>query len=202
MKSLRLLIIAALASGLAKTVSNAQTTFEFGNNTNAAGSFFAGKITDSLTQDSIALTMTSLTGDAFNATADGFGVNQTAGGDDTDGFDFTETAGDGVAENFTISFYQDVTLISFGVSSFGVADEITIFDDGITVATISGTGASSLGNYLLDSSSTLSITTTAGTYGNGWEFESITVSAVPEPGAYALLASLCGMACVALRRRP
>lgn len=177
----------------------AQTTFVFGNNTTTIGAGLDGASTGSFTVGGIEMTATTSV-DIFNATASNFGINQSASGDDTDGFDFTETSGPGIAEGFSLTFDTDVQLVSFNVSSWNSGfDEVTLMDGATTVATITSTGVTALSNYALSSSSTLTVTTTAGTYGNGWSFESITV--VPEPRTYVLLAGFSALSFVMLRRR-
>ena len=199
-KMKRISIAFCMLLSLTATLS-AQTIFLFGNQNNGPGGFFDGKDEGSYTEGTIEITMISLLGDPFNATTGGFGINQDAGGDDTDAFDFTNGSS-GLTENFTISFDQDVILNSFEVSSFGASDQVLIVDDTTTVATITSSGVTLLGDYFLSASSTLNINTTAGSYGNGWEFEAITVTAaVPEPVTYALLASMLALASVMVHHR-
>jgi len=178
--------------------AHAQTVFVFEGSGSTIGAGLSGELTGSFTVSGIEITATASEAN-FNATGSGFGINQAASGDDTDGFDFTN--GTDNSEGFTLSFDQAVYLNSFSVSSFGSSDEVTITDSANSVATITSTGSTSLGNYLLGSGSTLNVSTTAGTYGNGWSFDSITVTAVPELRAYALIASLVCLTAVMTRRR-
>jgi hypothetical protein len=195
-------LLTAAAIGCCALSASADTTFTFYDSSTTIGAALSGQSSGSFTVSDIEITATAST-DTFNATGSGFGINQAAGGDDTDGFDFTETAGDGIAEGFTLSFDQDVYLVDFSVYSWSVAngDEVSIMDNTTLVATITSTGSTSLGDYLLSENSELTIMTTAGIYGNGWSFDSITVSAVPEPSTFALLSGFCALGFVMLRRR-
>jgi hypothetical protein len=198
MKLTQTLLTAAAISCFAYSAS-AQTTFVFDDDSTTIGAGLDTQSTGSFTQDGIQITATAST-DEFNAAGSFFGINQSASGDDTDSFDFTEAGGPGIAEGFTLSFDQDVQLVNFAVSSWSAGnDEVTIMDGLTLVATISSTGVTSLGNYALSGSSPLTVMTTAGTYGNGWSFDSITV--VPEPGTFALLAGFAALGFVMLRRR-
>ncbi|MDF3130312.1 PEP-CTERM sorting domain-containing protein [Kiritimatiellaeota bacterium B1221] len=197
MKTKLLVLLAAL--GLA-SVSSRAATFTFDDENTVLGSYFDGLTSGSYTIDGIKITLTS-NFDEFNATGSNFGINQSASGDDTDGFDFDDTEGStgGLAEGFTISFDQDVELVSFTVSSWSAGnDVVTISDDITTVTTITSTGTTSLGNYALAQGSTLSVDTTAGTYGNGWSFDSITV--IPEPSSIIMM-GLVGLASVMVLRK-
>jgi hypothetical protein len=196
------LTLLALAAGLGLAGSAyGQATFVFENSGTTIGGALSGQSSGSFAVDGIEITATASI-DEFNATGSGFGINQSASGDDTDGFDFTETAGLGVAEGFTLSFDQAVTLISFDVSSWNAGgDEVTLLDGATTIGTITSTGSTLLGNYALAHGSSIIVNTTAGTYGNGWSFGSITVSAVPEPGSFALIAGCLGMVSIMLKRR-
>jgi hypothetical protein len=194
------LLAAAAISSLA-CIASADTTFIFDDESTTIGAGLDEVSSASFTQDGIEITASAST-DLFNATSSNFGINQAASDDDTDGFDFTQTSGEGIAEGFTLSFDQDVYLVDFSVSSWNTGgDEVSIMDGTTLVATISSTGTTSLSDYLLSSSSELSVMTTAGSYGNGWSFDSITVSAVPEPSTFALLSGFCALSFVMLRRR-
>jgi len=201
MKKLTHTLLTAAAISCFAYSASAQTTFTFLDDTTTIGSGLDGSSTGSFTVSGIEITATANDG-VFNGTGSGFGINQTAIGDDTDGIDFAIPAdAPGIIESFTLTFDQAVILNSFEVSSFGASDEITITDGASTVATITSTGLTSLGNYNLGSSSTLSVTTSAGTYANGWSFDAITVTAVPEPSSFALLAGCFALASVMIRRR-
>ncbi|MGB0744299.1 MAG: hypothetical protein ACPGSB_07210 [Opitutales bacterium] len=176
--------------------------FNFSDTSTSIGAALDGETTGTFNVDGIEITATALI-DEFNVTGSGFGINQAASNDDTDAFDFTQDApGPGVAEGFTLSFDQAVTLINFEVSSWNSGvDEVTLMDGATIIATISSTGINLLGNYSLGAFSPITVNTTAGSYGNGWSFDAITVAAVPEPSLYGLIASACGIVLVTLRRR-
>lgn len=198
--SIKFLLTAVTLTATPFVVATAQSTFVFEDQTTTIGSGLDDASSGSFTVSGIEISASSLSG-PFNATASNFGINQPTGGDDTDGIDFAVGGGAAFAESFTLSFDQDVLLNTFDVSSFGASDEITLLDGGFTVATITSTGETSLGDYNLSSSSLLTVETTAGVFGNGWSFDSITVSAVPEPGTYALLAGTMALGFIMIRRR-
>ena len=95
--------------------SSAQIVFEFDNQSTTLGAGLDGQTGGTFTIDGLEVTIAANTG-AFNATSSGFGINQTASGDDTDGFDFRNADGPGVSEGFTFSFDKDVLLVDFDVS--------------------------------------------------------------------------------------
>lgn len=181
-----LFLLASLCSTV--PVANASVVLTFENQNSTIGAGLDNQTSGSFLIDGITISVNSASG-PFNATASGFGINQAASGDDTDAFDFTEMAGPGIAENFTISFDQAVILNNFSVSSFGSSDQIEILAGPALLATINTTGTSSLGNFVLPALTNLSINTTAGSYGNGWSFDSIEVTAVPEPSSFVLFAA-------------
>ena len=175
---------------LLATASSAQAdiVYEFRDQSTTIGAGLDGQTTGSFTQAGVTMTATVAisSGGTFNGTQDFFGINQTASDDDTDGFDFTETAGPGVAEGLTLSFDRTLNLEAIAVESFGAQDEITITSGGSTIATITSTGSTSLGSFTLAANTPVEILTTAGDYGNGWSLVSFTVT--PEPSAISLLA--------------
>jgi len=188
---------------LIATPAAASLEFVFMNDSTAIGMALDSQNSGSVTQGGVEMTATAGPG-PFNATGSFFGINQSAGGDDTDGFDFEESGGPGVAEMITISFDADVFLESIRVSSFGSSDEVTVSEGMNTIAVVSMTGMTSLGSYALSANTPFAIATTAGSYGNGWSLDSLTIStvtAVPEPTTFLpLLAVLIGTA-LSRRRR-
>ncbi len=197
-------LLATLTCVLA-TCSSAQAdiVYEFRDETTTVGAGLDGQTTGSFLQGGVTMTATVAlsTAGTFNGTGSFFGINQSAPGDDTDGFDFTETAGPGVAEGLTLSFDQTLQLEAIEVASFGGADEITITSGGSTIATITSTGSHSLGSFTLAADTDVEILTTAGSYGNGWSLVSFTVT--PEPSGISLLAVgvLSTMVCGYRRKR-
>ncbi len=209
MKTLILCSVMAVAGLLAATPASADIVYEFFNNGTTIGAALDGQASGSFTQSGPSGTatltaMTSLAGEVFNSTGSnpGFGINQSASNDDTDGFDFDELGGPGVAEGLILSFDTNVLLESISVGSFSSTDEVQVLVGGTTVATINSTGATSLNGFALSAGTSVLINTTAGTYGNGWSLNSfdVTVEAVPEPGAVMLL-GLFSLGAVSRRRR-
>ncbi|NCF91257.1 MAG: PEP-CTERM sorting domain-containing protein [Verrucomicrobiaceae bacterium] len=177
---------------IAHTTSFAGMIFQFDNQTTAIGIALDNQTSGTFGVGGIQMTATASTG-VFNTTADNFGINQQASNDDTDGFDFTEGGGSGVAEGLTIKFDQNVLLENFDVSSFNAGnDQISLKVGASNVATVTGTGTTSLGNFALTANTDLLISTTGGIYGNGWSLDSIEVSAapVPEPSSMLLAGGL------------
>ena len=119
----------------------------------------------------------------LNRTSRGFGVNvdgvaNTKGcsTEDSDGID------DGcIVEGIKVDFTQAYILESFRVSSFGSTDEgvIDFFEPGLTDISVTSTGTTAAGQ-------TTSSFTLWWVAGNGFSFDSFTVSAVPEPTVIAL----------------
>lgn len=185
MRYLTLLLAPLLTSS---AIASADVVYEFRNENTTVGAGLDGQTTGSFEQDGVTMTATVAlsTGGVFNGTSNFFGINQDAGGDDTDGFDFTESGGPGVAEGLTLSFDRTLLLEEIEVASFGASDEITITSGGSTIATITSTGSHSLGSFQLAANTDVLITTTAGDYSNGWSLVSFTVT--PEPSSISLLA--------------
>lgn len=179
---------------------DAQVSFVFGDDNSPFFSALDNQASAVLNIGSIEMTITAKTG-SFNFTSTDFGINQPASGDDTDGFNFEESGGAGVAEGFTVSFNQDVVLKSIAVSSFGASDLIQLLDGESSLLTISSTGLTDLADYHLSSSSVLSVDTIGGAYSNGWTLESITVAPVPEPSSYSLFGAAGALGFSVFRRR-
>ncbi len=184
----RLLLGAALSCPLL-----GQTTFTFENNESAAGSYFHQKASGSVTSDGITLTASAFAegeGEVFWSNAADFGVNASGGEDTPDEFD--------TGEGMLFSFNQDVYLTGISVASFGNgSDSGTVsFDGGSTIASITATGLTSLGNTFVSNGTTLRFEALAGSF----TLESISISAVPEPSTYASLAGVAMLGFAAYRR--
>ena len=207
MRRLILCSIVTVAGVLVAAPASADIVYVFDNQTTTIGAGLDGQSTGFFTQSGASgtatLTATSSTSDLFNATASEFGINQSASGDDTDGFDFTQSGGPGVAEGLILSFDTNVLLDTIDVSSFSAdSDLIEVVVGGTTVATVDSTGTTSLDSFAVSAGTDVLINTTAGAYGNGWSLDSfgVTVVAVPEPGAVTLL-GLFSLGAIARRRR-
>lgn len=197
---IRLLCIPIL---LAFTASaDANIVFVFDNNTTTIGGGLDNLATGSFTQSGVQITATSFVANeasVFNSTANGFGINQTGSGDETAAFDNAGANAGENAEGLDLSFDTSLQLVEIDVDSFSVinGDEITISIGGTTVATVTSTGTTSLGNFAYSANDIIEIRTTGGDYGSGWNFVSITVT--PEPSSLFLCLQLAGV--VAYRRR-
>ena len=129
----------------------------------------------SYTNAGIVATFTASDG-TMNRTGSGFGLNSSIGGDDTDAFDFGEW--------ITITFDQDVVLTNINVSSWNAGtDQATIYVEGVSNGVITATGNAGF-SINVGENDVLRIEGTAGTIGNGWSLNSITV--VPEPATVAM----------------
>ena len=150
---------------IAHTTSFAGMIFQFDNQTTAIGIALDEQTSGTFGVGGIQMTATASAG-VFNTTDDNFGIYQQASNDDTDGFDFTEGGGSGVAEGLTIKFDQNVLLENFDVSSFNAGnDQISLKVGASNIATVTGTGTTSLGNFALTANTDLLISTTEGIYG-------------------------------------
>jgi hypothetical protein len=208
-------VLAAVAILTIASISSLQagTVFSFGSS-GSAGAFFdiapnnsSGTYVD--VASGLSITMTANPGNFNQTPSGGFGINQSASGDETSFFDNAETMGPGIAEGFTFSFNQDVQLGDFVVSSLseGNSDSIDISIGGGSIATVLGADGvifTSLGT-VVDAGTNITVSTTGGSYGNGWSLESIEVTGVPEPTSATLfgLASFgfCFVETVRRRRR-
>lgn len=145
----------------------------------------------SLTQSGLTATLTALPATynepplravVLNQTASSFGINvvdTTCGGLE----DSAVIDGGCTGESVSIVFNADVILQSLVISSFGSTDagKVTI---GASTINLLSTGTHSLGNTSLAAGSPWSVAFTAG---NGFSFDSFTVTAVPEPASLTLL---------------
>ena len=157
--------------------------FDFEGNT---GAFFDDLATGSFAVDGLTLTASASSG-TFNLTGDGFGINATGSGDDTDAIDAGSISG---AESMVFSF--DVA----GAFNFIDFDRITP-SGGDTLDLIFDGGPSfSLDANILDGADvfTFSESFTSGqnitllwTGGNGFGLENINVTPIPEPSTYAMV---------------
>ena len=161
--------IACLAMASVGT-AHAGIVFDFLNEDTELGGLLDGNSSGMITIGGLTITVTANPGD-FNGTSSNFGINQAAGGDDTDGFDNAQAGGPGVAEGFTFSFDQDVNLMTFDVSSFSATDMIDISSGGVPIVTVDSTGSTSLGNTFIAAGTNIDVITTGGTYGNGWSLD-------------------------------
>jgi hypothetical protein len=150
-----------------------------------------------LTQDGITATLTANVG-VLNTTSSGFGVNHPLVGDPTDGID----AFFGDHESVTLTFNQAVTLdqvvLSLFTPSGGELASLTI--DGFpTLTLIPMTPATDVYNFSTNNTVLVGQSIVlAHVAGNGFSFDSLTVSAVPEPSAFIML--LVGIGVVARYR--
>ena len=155
-----------------------------------------GGLTATLTAEPTTFNQPPLRNLLLNQTASSFGINvdgTTCGGLEQSGLIDGGCTGESVA----VIFSRDVILNSLRVSSFGSTDEglVTI---GATTIDILSTGTHSLGNTFLSGGSAWSLAFVAG---NGFSFDSFTVTPVPEPSSLLLLG--IGLVVLALiQRRP
>jgi hypothetical protein len=151
----------------------------------------------SLTQDGITASLTANIG-VLNATMGGFGVNHPTAGDPTDLVD----AFFGDHETVTVTFNQAVTLdqvvLSLFTPSGGELASLTI--DGFPALTlVPMTAATDVYNFSANNTVLVGQSIVlAHVAGNGFSFDSFTISAVPEPSAFIML--LVGVGVVARYR--
>ena len=144
------------------------------------------------TSGGITLSATGFPDGSFNVTASGFGLNN-AGSDDTDEFD--------PGQGFTFTFDTGVELNSLKVSQFGsgTSNATVSFDGGATIASVTGTGITSLSDTYVSSGTVLRFESDGST---PFSLDNIVVtSAVPEPTSFTALLGLSSLALVATRRR-
>ncbi len=129
------------------------------------------------------LILTVATSDGLlNRTNNGFGVNATGAGDNTDALD----AGSGFSESLTFQFNLPVSLIGFTVSGVGSQDIGEYVVHPAAVVTFDSSGLHSLDNQLLLAGERLGIMHVAG---NGFSLDSLSVemASVPAPATLPLL---------------
>jgi hypothetical protein len=214
MKMTKTLLYAFAFTGFAH-VASAQTTFIFddGASTGAAGlalrAFSSGVDAAGMTlntsglysQDGITLSAGTDFGD-FNLTDNGFGPNQADSGDDTDAFD-TALGDESMVFSFNIAgTFQSIDFALLNdtpetaVLSFA-GGSTYILTDGVTSSIAVSGNDTFLGineDFTAGQLITLSISG-----GTNFTLENFTV--VPEPDTYALLAGICSLGFIMLRRR-
>lgn len=198
-------LTAAALSCFGYSVS-AQVTFVFddGSSTGAAGLALEGESNTTYTQGGIELSASTEFG-IFNLTGSGFGPNDVGSLDDTDRFDGIESM---VFSFNTAGTFQSIDLAALvgatetaTLSFAGIGGGSTIFHlrDDVSSSIVSSGDDFFEGidyDFAPGESITLSITV-----GNGWTLENFTVTAVPEPATYALIAGMLALASVVVRRR-
>lgn len=182
------------------SVCHADVTFEFKDNSTTIGNELDETTGGSFTVDGVGMTValnTALTNAVFNATTQGFGIDDRdrtgSTGDQTFAFDFDDpdTPLVNESEGMTLTFDTDVDLVSISFASFnegGAAgdDKIRIQVGGVFITDIVTGGTTTFSNVSVTAGQTVDILTVDGTYGNGWELVSFTVT--PEPSSISLLA--------------
>lgn len=209
MMVMRKLVAALLIIGMVAG-AGAETIFTFHDE--QTGIALDGQSTGSVTVDGIELSATvGHAGDEFNDTSSSFGINATGTGDDTDLID----DGSGVAEYFTFSFDQAVTINRFDLGGFTGSEGEADWDAAyITFGSHSENNIDKLGNDMFSNNTqdyldgswdvdanedvTLGFNDTAsGSSANGFDVDSISV--IPEPTTFTLVALLS--AATLLRRK-
>lgn len=177
-----------LTLGLA-TTSFAATTFNFRDTQAGPGLSVDGLASGSSTVGNVTVTMTLFPDGVFNQTGSAFGINAVSGTDDPDEFD--------TGEGFTFSFDHNVTLDSVSVSLFGSGDSGRLsFDGGSIIGTISATGTTVLNSSVITGGTILRFESLSGTF----SLDSLTVTAMPEPDAFALFGGASALGLALLRR--
>jgi hypothetical protein len=182
--------LALLGGALLPATLVTANTFDFRNTTSGAGVDLDNLSTGSSTVGGLTLTMTLFPGGLFNQTGSAFGINAPGGSDASDELDS--------GEGFTFSFSQDVTITSISVSSFGSGNSGTLsFNGGSSIGSVTSTGLTVINSSVISSGTTLRFESSSGAF----SLDSIAVSAIPEPSAYAFLAGMGGLVLAASRRR-
>ena len=139
----------------------------------------------------------------FNTAGDGFGINATGTGDETQRFD-NDLGIESMVFSFDVAGVFDTLDLEFIEESEN--EGLLIFDGGTTyqLNTVTSTGASDAFNigesFTAGQSITLTLSGSAAA-GENFSLQSITVSAVPEPSTYAALAGIVILGFAAYRRR-
>ncbi|CAA6677014.1 Unannotated [Lentimonas sp. CC4] len=129
----------------------------------------------------------------LNSTATSMGINAT-GDADTDAYEAVFN------QSVTFKFNQDVEVYQLDFTTF---DSGEVFNFAGTTITNSALSNGTLDTFdfstplLINANTNFTLQATAGTIG----IEAFTISAVPEPGTYALLSGICALGFVMLRRR-
>lgn len=158
--------------------------------------------TIAVTKDGLTTTLTANDG-VLNQTANGFGINASGSGDDTNQID----NGSGVTEFVTIEFDQLVTLDQLVLSSFTTSETASLTIAGGSPILLGGTSpATDIYNFSTNNIVPIGQSVIlAHSIGNGFSFsfDEFTVTpAIPEPATIALLGiGLAGLGGGYLRRR-
>lgn len=165
------------------------TVFNFRDTSAGPGKEVDGLAAGTSTVGSVTVSLSLFPDGAFNQTMSGFGINAVTSADDTDEFD--------AGEGFTFSFDHNVTLDSVAVSLFGTGNSGRIsYDGGSVIGTISATGTTVLNSSIITSGTVLRFESLIGAF----SLDSFTVTAMPEPNAFALFGGAGALSIALLRR--
>lgn len=177
-------------SGFTVRTASATTTLNFRDTLAGPGFALDGVATGTATVDNVTVTMTLFPDGVFNQTGSAFGINAVSGADDSDEFD--------AGEGFTFFFNHNIILNSVSVSAFGSTESGRIsYDGGSVISSITSTGTTLLNSSVITSGTILRFESVVGAF----SLDSLAVTTIPEPSAYACLAGSATLGLATIQRR-